>query len=257
MSQVLYEVRNGIGYITLNRPDKLNTLSYELLGGFQDALNRAENDEQVKVLVLSGAGNAFSAGGDLAMMQELGDINEIYAWMKEVSLLTKKIRGLSKHIVAAVHGYAAGAGFSMALAADYIVADADAKFVLSFSKVGLIPDMGLFQLLLERVPINIVKEWISFVPALTASELLQRGVINKVVSGSILDEATNFIQPLTEASPLSLLYSKQIMNHMNQSSLDESILQENVHQTMLLKSLDHKEGVNAFYEKRKPSFFGK
>lgn len=257
MSQVLYEVREGIGYITLNRPEKLNTLSHELIAGFHEALDHAEVDMQVKAVVLSGAGKGFSAGGDLAMMQAFEDVNEIYAWMNEVTTLTKKIRNLSKHVVAAVHGHAAGAGFSIALAADYIVADEEAKFVLSFSKVGLVPDMGLYQLLLERVPINIAKEWISFVPTLTATELLNRSVINKVVSGSVIEQATHFIKPLTEASPLSLQYSKRIINHLNNAALEESISQENVHQTMLLKSLDHQEGIKAFYEKRMPQFIGK
>jgi len=257
MSQVLYEVRESVGYITLNRPDKLNTLSYELVAGFHEALDRAELDKEVKVVILSGAGKAFSAGGDLAMMQELEDAIEIYSWMNEVTTLTKKIRNLSKHVVAAVHGHAAGAGFSIALAADYIVADEDTKFVLSFSKVGLVPDMGLYQLLLERVPLNVVKEWISFTPTLTSVDLLDRYVINKMTSGSVLEQAERFIQPLTEASPLSLQYSKQIINQLMNAALDASISQENTHQTMLLKSLDHQEGVQAFYEKRKPIFTGK
>ena len=257
MSQVLYEVRDGIGYITLNRPEKLNTLSQELIAGFHDALNQTDSDKRVKAVVLSGAGKAFSAGGDLAMMQKFEDVNEIYAWMNEVTALTKKIRNSSKHFVAAVHGHVAGAGFSMALAADYIVADENTKFVLSFSKVGLVADMGLYQLLLERVPINIVKEWISFVPTLNAEKMLASGVINKVVSGSIVEQATKFIRPLTVASPLSLQYSKHILNQLTNTALDASISQENAHQILLLKSLDHQEGIKAFYEKRNPKFQGK
>lgn len=257
MSQVLYEVNEGIGYITLNRVEKLNTLSNELIEGLHEALDRADFDKEVKAVVLSGAGKGFSAGGDLEMMQEFEDVNEIYAWMNEVTKLTKRIRNLSKHVVAAVHGHAAGAGFSIALAADYIVADEDAKFILSFSKVGLVPDMGLYQLLLERLPINIVKEWISFAPSISAHELMEKNVINKVTSGSIKEQAAEFIKPLTKASPLSLEYSKRILNQLKNPSLDESILLENMYQTMLLSSVDHQEGVQAFYEKRKPNFIGK
>lgn len=257
MSEVLYEVHGGVGYITLNQPDKLNTLSNELINKFHEALDRADSDKEVKAVVLLGAGKGFSAGGDLAMMQAFKDVNEIYTWMNEVTDLTKKIRNLSKHIVAAVHGHAAGAGFSIALAADYIIADEDTKFILSFSKVGLVPDMGLYQLLLERLPINIVKEWISFAPTLSAIDLMDKNVINKMTTGSIKEQATDFIKPLVKAAPLSLKYSKLILNQLKNPALNESILLENMYQTMLLSSVDHKEGSQAFYEKRMPKFIGK
>ncbi|PID20363.1 enoyl-CoA hydratase [Sporosarcina sp. P3] len=257
MKQVLYEVNEGIAYITLNRPEKLNTLSNELIAGLHEALDHADFDKEVKVVVLLGMGRVFSAGGDLEMMQAFKDVNEIYSWMNEVTKLTKRVRNLTKHVVAAVHGHAAGAGFSIALAADYIVADENAKFILSFSKVGLVPDMGLYQLLLERLPINIVKEWVSFAPTLSAHELKEKDIINKVTTGPIKQQATDFIKPLIEASPLSLEYSKRILNELKNPALDESILLENMYQTMLLCSIDHQEGIKAFYEKRKPEFIGK
>lgn len=256
MSVVTYEVNEGIAHIQLNRPEKLNTFSYELTRQLSDALDRVANDAAAKVVVLSGNGSSFCAGGDLDMMKDLQSSVESYDWLAEVTQLTLKIRSLPKYVVAAIHGYAAGAGFSLALASDFIIAEKDAKFTLSFSKVGLIPDLGSTQLLLERVPINLVKEWISFGSVLNAETLLDKGVVNRVVQHSVVSEAMQFSKPLVNGSPLSQKFTKKIINELVESKLRDSIALENLHQAMLLMSSDHKEGIAAFFQKRKPVFKG-
>src|SRR5690606_11830112 len=149
----LVEIRvgNGIGHLKLNRPDKLNALSKELAEEVLRGLDSLNADAEVKAIILSGEGKAFSAGGDIASMKELTSAAEVAKWMEFISGVSKKWMDSEKYIIAAVHGYAAGAGFSIALAADFIVADKEAKFALSFANMGLIPDLGLIKALSERV----------------------------------------------------------------------------------------------------------
>lgn len=256
MENIEYHVQDGIAHICLNRPEKLNSFSRQLIKDFHEALDLAEKDDYVRVIILSAKGSSFCTGGDLEMMAELTSSIETFDWMKEVSDLTIRLRTISKYIVAAVHGYSAGAGFSLALAADFIIADEEAKFTLSFSKVGLVPDLGLFKLLGERVPINLLKEWIAFGTVIQSRDLYKRDIVNRVVSGSVVEEAIKFSEYLVKGSPLSQQYSKSIINQLVHPQLVESISIENLHQTLLLQSQDHQEGISAFFEKRMPVFKG-
>lgn len=257
METIDYHVQDGIAHIRLNRPEKLNTFSRQLIQDFHQALDLAASDHEAKVIILSANGTSFCAGGDLEMMAQLSSGPEILDWMKEVTEITVKIRTIPKYVVAAVHGYAAGAGVSLALASDFIIADQNAKFTLSFSKVGLVPDLGLFRLLGERVPINLLKEWIALGTVLQAEDLYKRDIVNRVVSEPIVEAAIKFSEYLVNGSPLSQRYTKSIVNQLVHPQLVESIQIENLHQTLLLQSQDHQEGIRAFFEKRTAVFEGK
>lgn len=250
-------VENGIGYLTLNRPDKLNALSRPLVEEVIASLDLLSKDEKVKVIILSGQGKAFSAGGDIASMTELSNAYEVAEWIEFVSGLSQKIITIDKYVIAAVHGYAAGAGFSIALAADFIVADENAKFALSFSNIGLIPDLGLIKLLTERVSPPIAKEWISSAKVISAEEAKAHGLINRISEGSVIDSATEFAQFIVNGPPLSNKYVKYLVNHVGELHKETAFMQENMIQAMLLQTGDHKEGVAAFFEKRSPAFSGK
>ena len=156
----LVKIENGIGFIRLNRPEKLNSLSSDLVESFTQNLESLGKNENVKVIIVSGEGKGFCAGGDLETMKNLSQANDKLKYMQKASALTKTILNLDKYVVSAVHGFAAGAGYSLALASDFIVANRSAKFGLSFVNVGVIPDLGLMKLLSERVPISLAKEWI-------------------------------------------------------------------------------------------------
>ncbi|MDV2686084.1 enoyl-CoA hydratase/isomerase family protein [Alkalihalophilus lindianensis] len=253
---VLYTVENQIAMITLNRPEKLNTLSRELVVELTEALNRAKVDDEVRVVLLSANGKSFCAGGDLEMMSELSSESQALNWMQEASELTLNIRSHPKYVVCAVQGFAAGAGFSLALASDFIVAEATAKFTLSFAKVGLVPDLGLFGLLLERVPINLLKEWIAFSTVLSAEELHHKGIVNRVTTSELKETAYEFSECLVNGSPFSQSYTKSILNELVHQKLRQSVSVENGVQAMLLQTKDHKEGIQAFFEKRDPVFTG-
>ena len=166
----LVKIENGIGFIRLNRPEKLNSLSSDLVESFTDNLESLGKNENVKVIIVSGEGKGFCAGGDLETMKNLSSANDKLEYMQKASALTKTILNLDKYVVSAVHGFAAGAGYSLALASDFIVANKSAKFGLSFVNVGVIPDLGLMKLLSERVPLNLAKEWILSGKIMTAEE---------------------------------------------------------------------------------------
>ncbi|MDQ0428101.1 2-(1,2-epoxy-1,2-dihydrophenyl)acetyl-CoA isomerase [Planomicrobium stackebrandtii] len=249
-------VQDAVGYLKLNRPEKLNALSWELVQEVMDALDDLSADQTVKVIVLSGEGKAFSAGGDISSMRELADAAEVAEWIEYVSGLPKKIMDLNKYVIAAVHGYAAGAGFSIALAADFIVADEDAKFALSFSNIGLIPDLGLIKLLTERVSPPIAKEWISSAKTLSAEEARSHGLINKISTGSVVEAAAEFADFIVKGPPISNKYVKYLVNHTGDLHKETAFMQENMIQAMLLQTKDHQEGVAAFFGKRIPQFNG-
>ncbi|MFC5587727.1 enoyl-CoA hydratase/isomerase family protein [Sporosarcina soli] len=258
MTNVLQkEKKNQVLYLTLNRPEKLNALSADLTSSLINALKEAETDDDVKVIILTGAGRAFCAGGDVSTMGARRDPAAITASMKVISSITKTILQLDKYVISAVHGYAAGAGFSLALASDFIIADRHASFVSSFKNIGLVPDLGLIKLLAERVPIPIAKEWISSAKVVSAEEAYAERVINRIAAKDLLEEATEFAQFIIDGPPLSNKFVKYMLNNASDFSHETSIMQENIIQALMFQTEDAKEGVRAFTEKRLPDFKGK
>ncbi|WP_158738242.1 enoyl-CoA hydratase/isomerase family protein [Alteribacillus sp. YIM 98480] len=251
------EISNGIGHLIFNRPNKRNALSTELIEQSTQALKEFENNPDVKIIIISGAGPAFSAGGDIATMQALNGPGEITSWMKKASQFTKTIVESNKYVIAAVNGFAAGAGFSLALACDFLISEKNAKFVSSFTNIGLIPDLGLTKFLTDRVPLQLAKEWIATGRALSAEELYEKGVINRLTDADVIKAAETFSELITKGSPLSQVYEKKLLNHAKELSTDAALQQEINAQTLLLQSEDHAEGVEAFLNKRKPAFNGK
>lgn len=248
---------NKIAYITMNRPEKRNAMSIELVNDLLAALHDADQDEAIRVVIFSGAGKGFSAGGDLETLHGLNDSARIMKYMKKANEVVRTIREMDTYVVAAVQGFAAGAGFSLALAADFIVADKDAKFVSSFTNVSLIPDLGLIKALTEKVPNAIAKEWISAAKQVSAEEAHRWGIVNKVVEGDLQEEAANFAQFIVDGPPLANQFVKKLVNHADELNDATNDLQELSMQTLMLVSEDNKEGIAAFFEKRKPNFKGK
>ncbi|AXI10205.1 enoyl-CoA hydratase/isomerase family protein [Oceanobacillus zhaokaii] len=248
---------NNIAYISMNRPEKRNALSVEMANELLFALKDADADDDIKVIILSGEGKAFSAGGDLDTLNNLNNIAEIMKYMKQALAVIQTIRKLDKYVISAVHGFAAGAGFSIALAADFVVIDSKAKFVCSFTNVGIIPDLGLVKTLSEMLPSTIAKEWISSARPVSAQEAYEKGIVNKVVEGDLLQGAADFAQFIIDGPPLANQFVKQLVNHSAELTYDTNDMQETTIQTLLLQSEDKQEGVRAFFDKRKPEFKGR
>ncbi|WP_339227169.1 enoyl-CoA hydratase/isomerase family protein [Oceanobacillus sp. FSL K6-2867] len=258
MSEVVrVKIENKIAYIAMNRPDKRNALSIEMADELLAALEDANQDDEVRAIILYGEGKAFSAGGDLETLNRLNNSAEIMKYMKRALAVIQSIRELDKYVVSAVHGFAAGAGFSIAVAADFVVAQKDAKFVCSFANVGIIPDLGLIKALSEKVPSNLAKEWISSSRPISATIAYENGVINRVIEGDLLDGATEFAQFIVDGPPLANQFVKQLVNHSQELTYDTNDMQETTVQTLLLQTEDNEEGIRAFFEKRKPNFKGK
>lgn len=257
MGQVVQtKICKGIGYLELARPDKRNALTKKLVEQAIAACRKLDESPEVRVIILSGAGSAFCAGGDIMEMRSLNKASEISLWMKNAFRLTKTIQELNKYVIAAVHGFAAGAGFSLALASDFVVADRNSSFISSFTNVGLIPDLGLTKLLTERVPLPLAKEWIASGRAISAEELYEKGLVNRLSDGDVVQEATEFSQFILKGSPLTRMYEKKILNEVKDMSMDAALIQEMITQSLLLQTEDHKEGVAAYLEKRTPQFQG-
>ena len=258
MSEVVrVKKENKIAYISMNRPDKRNALSIEMADELVAALEEANQDDDVKAIILYGEGKAFSAGGNLETINSLNNSVEIMKYMKRALAIIQTIRKLDKYVVSAVHGFAAGAGFSIAVAADFVVAQKDAKFVCSFTNVGIIPDLGLIKALAEKLPANLAKEWISSARPISAIVAHEKGVINRVIEGNLLEGATEFAQFIVDGPPLANQFVKQLVNHSQELTYDTNDMQETAVQTLLLQTEDNEEGIRAFFEKRKPSFKGK
>ncbi|MBN8235943.1 enoyl-CoA hydratase [Halobacillus kuroshimensis] len=254
---VAVDINGPVMSCVLNRPDSLNAFSDQMIGGLMEALEEASRNEEVKVITLSGAGRSFSAGGDVKSMGE-ASAQHLYDHVGELNKLILKIKDVPKPVVAVVHGYAAGAGFNLALACDQILAAEESRFVLSFAQVGLISDGGGHYFLSRLIGPYRTKELLFTaepIPVETASEW---GLVNRVIpAGELEEEAMNYALRLAKGPGRAIGMMKKIVDQSDQSDLAAILEQERISQTMMAETMDHKEGVAAFKEKRKPQFTGK
>ncbi|MEW9673020.1 enoyl-CoA hydratase/isomerase family protein [Ammoniphilus sp. 3BR4] len=256
--RVLLEKSNGIASVYLNEPNSLNALSMPLKEELLSILRSIEKDPDVGVVILAGKGKSFCAGGDVKAMVEMTNPLEIKRMMDESAKMVETIRRMPKIVIAAVQGYAAGAGFSLALAADMIVAEEGARFVLSFKNVGLIPDLGMHYSLPKMLGEWKAKEWIWKGAKITAEEAYQYGIVKEVVpDGKGYEKACEAAQELVKGPIQAYIYSKSLINSASSLKIEDVFRLENDAQTILRGSSDHKEGVSAFLEKRAPKFTGR
>lgn len=246
----------AVQVLTLNRPESLNAFSPEMILGLTNALKEADTNPDIKVIVLRGAGRAFSAGGDVKTMGT-ASTSEVYDHIGVLNDCILTIKGIGLPIVAAVHGFAAGAGFNLALACDLIIASDDSKFALSFSQVGLISDGGGSYFLPKLIGPHLSKEFFFTAEPIPAERLYQLGVINKLVSPENLqDEVMKMANRLSSGPTKAYGQMKRIIDYSLTTTLSDTLERERITQTMMISTQDHREGVAAFTEKRKPRFIG-
>ncbi|MFP7299397.1 enoyl-CoA hydratase/isomerase family protein [Neobacillus niacini] len=256
-NDLIVEKLGPILSLTLNRPETLNAFSPDMILGLKAALHEAKNDLDVQVIVLSGAGRAFSAGGDVKTMGQ-ADGNQIYEHIGKLNELILLMKDIEKPIIASVHGFAAGAGFNLALACDMIVAAEDSKFALSFSKVGLVSDGGGSYFLPKLIGPHLAKQFFFSAEPIPAKRLYQLGVINGLFSVDRLQEETTKIAlNLAQGPGKAFGKQKKLIDHSFNSTLEEILEEERLTQVLMVQTEDHKEGVAAFKEKRNPVYKGR
>lgn len=255
---ILAERENGILTITMNRPDKLNSLHPDLIYQLVDALHKGDKDPEVKVIVLTGAGKAFCAGGDLPYLESLNDFASAYKYIEDAGNIVSTIVNMDKPVIAMVNGAAAGAGFNIVLACDIIFCAESAKFAQSFANVGLIPDCGGTYLLPKAIGLHKAKELMFTCELITASQAMELGFINYLAKDEELKDKTyEFANRLANQPPLAVKFIKKAVNESQNMTLDNALKHEASVQTLLIQTEDSKEGIAAFKEKRRPKFTGK
>lgn len=256
--KLLVTLENRVKRITFNRPDRRNAADTETLGLLRAAIEQSAEDES-KVIILTGTGDAFCAGADL-QVSDGHDIKAIDV-TEELRANTNKtvlaMRALPKPIIARVHGAAAGVGCNYALACDMIFASEDAKFGQVFVKIGLAPDGGGSYFLPHTVGYAKAFELLATGDIISATEALTLGLINRVVPLAELDSVVNAMAEKMAAAPsVALAMIKQGLQYGQQHDLAAALDNEAVNQANCFGSQDFAEGVNAFLEKRKPNFQG-
>ena len=252
----------GVLTLTMNQPEKRNALSPEMMTALLDALRGAASDAAVKVIVLTGAGDAFCAGGDVAAMAA----GKLFApsFEASVDILRQKMEAprllheMAKPTIARVRGAAAGAGLSLALACDLRIADDSAQFVTAFAKVGASGDYGGSWFLARLVGEAKAKELYFTSPRVGAQQALALGIVNRVVAAEALDaEVAALASQLAAGPSIALSYMKRNFNAVSEGlSLAHLLDMEAEHMVRSLQTADHREAAQAFVEKRAPRFTG-
>lgn len=254
---LLVTVENKVGTITLNRPDSYNAFNDELSYELQDALKQVEKDKDVRVVVITGAGKAFCSGQDLKAAAAGGVRSFMDSLHKRYNPIIRAIRNMPKPVICKLNGVAAGAGCSLALACDMIVASKNSSLIEVFVNVGLVLDSGSSYFLPRLVGSAKAFELATMGTKVSAEEALQIGLVNKVVEAEQLDEAVKFFTNYYSNAPTkAIALMKKLLNKSFHSDLETMLDYEAYCQEIAGSSADNKEGVTAFIEKRKPVFRG-
>ncbi|MER2089852.1 MAG: enoyl-CoA hydratase [Sporosarcina sp.] len=245
---------NKVCVVTLNRPEKRNALGQEMREELRSFFTSIKDNDEIKVILLTGEGKAFSAGGDLSALKTVDAVSGRRRLQAGHDMI-HSILDLEKPVIAAVNGVAAGAGVSLALACDVIIAGHSTSFIQSFIKVGLIPDLGSIYFLPRLIGRHRAMELMLTGGKISADQAQQMGVINRIVpDDSLLDEAYSLAATLAEGPAIAMGLTKRVTNKSILTDINETLELEGFAQGMCFETEDFKEGVNAFFEKRKPQF---
>jgi len=256
MEHIIFSIENNVGKITLNRPKVFNSFTMPMATEMLECLNECLNNEAIRAIYLTGAGKAFCAGQDLEEAVSGPHIRDIVKHTYDP--IIKKIRGIEKPIICAVNGVAAGAGANIALACDITVASSNASFIQAFCKIGLIPDSAGTFFLPRIIGVQKATALMMLGSKVSAEDAEKMGMIYQVVDHESFEAAAMKIATKLAAMPtIGLGLTKRLLNQSFTNTLYEQLEMEEELQYQAAETEDHKEGINAFLEKRKPVFKGK
>ena len=254
---ILLDIKDGVGAIMLNRPDVYNAFNDEMSFELQDTLREVEKNKEVRVVVLTGAGKAFCSGQDLNAVAAAGKRSFKDSLEKRYNPIIRAMRNMPKPIICSLNGVAAGAGCSIALACDLIVAADNATLIEVFINVGLVPDSGSSFFLPRVVGQARAFEFCTMGTKISATDALQMGMVNRVVKAEELDNEVKKLTDYYASAPTKAIgLIKKMLNRSFNSDLESMLEYESYCQEIAGNSFDNKEGVTAFIEKRKPMFKG-
>ncbi|MEK4486047.1 enoyl-CoA hydratase-related protein [Psychrobacillus sp. FSL H8-0484] len=252
---IRYHVKDGIAWLYLNRPDKLNAFIAQMNREVKEAIKAATFDDQVRCIVITGEGRAFCSGQDLAEVDENMDLGQVLR--DHYGPMIKQIRLCEKPIVAAVNGVAAGAGFSLALACDFRLVSERASFLNAFIHVGLIPDSGNLYYLTQLVGQSKAVELSILGEKVPATDAVAMGLANRLISLDTWEQdVTAFAERLATLPTKAIGLTKRSLKAITDLSFEDYLEHEAQGQRIASLTNDHREGVLAFIEKRKPVFSG-
>ena len=268
MAKLLYDVKDEIAWIRLNRPEVLNALSSEELGAFVSALRKAADDPEVKAIIISSVGDSFCAGEDLKIALEeypqikAGEIHPIIDIVEDITeglqAIPRIIRMARKVVIASVRGLAVGGGFEIAIDADLIVAAENARFGFPEGNAGMTITGGATKLLPMSVGLNKARELVLTGEFIDAAEAHRIGLVNRVVpAGQEDEEAERLARLIMTRAPLSVTNHKRLLHNAAEIGLEATLELEKQTVTNMIYTEDYGEAITAFGEKRKPTFKGR
>ena len=258
MSSILFEIKNSIAYITLNRPDKFNSFNREMALLLQNKLDECASLQEVRCVYITGTGKAFCAGQDIGELVGENKIELAQILSEHYNPIVQRIRNLPKPVVAAVNGVAAGAGLSLALACDVRIMNASAKFVEAFIGIALIPDSGATFFYAKMLGYAKAFEFATLNKPISADEALALGMVNQVLHpGAFADGLQAMAKKYAEGPTQSYGYVKLLLQNAQSATLEHMLELEAEYQQLAGESHDYAEGVKAFIEKRAPEFLGR
>jgi 2-(1,2-epoxy-1,2-dihydrophenyl)acetyl-CoA isomerase len=257
MPSILFEIKDAVAYITLNRPEKFNSFNREMALLMQAKLDEASADD-VRAIFITGTGKAFCAGQDIAELVGDGKVGIAQILSEHYNPIVQRIRKLPKPVIAAVNGVAAGAGANIALCCDIVVAASSASFIQAFSKIGLVPDSGGTFTLPRLIGWQKASALMMTGDKVSAADAEKMGMIYKVFDDPNFEEESKKIAATLAQMPTKgLAYTKHVLNQSLVSSWDEQLAIEDKYQQKSAATQDYAEGINSFLEKRAPVFKGK
>jgi 2-(1,2-epoxy-1,2-dihydrophenyl)acetyl-CoA isomerase len=259
---ILYDTDDGIATITFNRPTAMNALLPEMNDRLPELIDQAESDDAVRVIVLTGAGNAFSAGADIKRMGEPGRLGRSALVGRQRTLhgaaVVERLLRREKPLLAAVNGVTAGMACSFVLACDFALAADRARFVFSFVKVGFIPDSGCSYLLPRRVGLANAQRICLTADPLSAADALRLGLVTEVVpADQLAARARTVAAAIAAQPPYAVRLTRGLLDRAAAVDFRQAVEAEALAQGILGETADHQEAVRAFMEKRPPRFSGK